>query len=317
MNRRLGPIPPLLLPILVGWLATALIPIEHPSVVASVGALLAMAMPLVTVLAVLVLGLVLIRRRWVWAVVATLVALTPWIIVLDHISASGNDSGPGDTVRILVVNAREGQAEATRIVDQVRSLNTDILIVTELSGTLAHDLTVHGIDASLTAASVVTTTEARSGIGVYSRFTVTDVQRVEGTHWPAVRATVQLEEATFTVIAAHAVVPTPSGVGTWSRDLEAIRVASQQEGPVVVAGTLNATAWNPQFRDLVTTRLHDAAAVHGRGLRPTWPSWLPVPVTALDHVLVTGDIEVRSINSARIRGSDHRSLAAGLSVPRG
>jgi endonuclease/exonuclease/phosphatase (EEP) superfamily protein YafD len=300
----------------VGWLATGLVPIEHPAPAASAGAFLAMLMPLVTVFAVPILGLTVVRRRWAWAFTATVIAIAPWLIVLDHVSSAPTGSSPSRTVRVLVVNARNGEVEAGRIVDQVRSQNTDVLIVTELSSALAHDLTVSGIDASLTAASVITTTPVEAGIGVYSRFEVTDVTRVENTQWPAVRATVHLEDATFTLIAAHVVAPTPAKVTAWNEDLTTIRAAANVPGSVVVAGTFNATAWNPQFRELTRNRLRDAAATYGRGLRPTWPNWLPVPICALDHVLATGNIGVDSISSARVDGSDHRSLSAVLAVPR-
>lgn len=305
----------MLLLLFVGWLATALVPVDHPAQAASASALLAILMPLVTVLTVPILGIALVRRRWIWALLATMVAIAPWLIVLDHISPTPTVSTPSQKVRILVVNAKNSQAEAARIIDQVRSQNADVLVITELSGTLAHDLTVGGIDASLTAASVITTTPVEAGIGVYSRFEVTDVVQVEGTHWPTVRATVHLEDATFTLVAAHAVAPTPSGVGTWNKDLTAIGEAADVPGSVVVTGTFNATAWNPQFRELTKTRLHDAAATYGRGLRPTWPSWLPVPVSALDHILTTGNIGVSSVSSARVDGSDHRSLSATLAIP--
>jgi endonuclease/exonuclease/phosphatase (EEP) superfamily protein YafD len=274
-----------------------------------------MLMPLVTVIAMPVLGLALVRRRWVWALLSTLIAIAPWLIVLDHLSASRTGSGSARPIRVLVINAQDGEAEATRIIDQVRSQEADVLIITELTGDLAHNLTVGGIDATLTAAAVITPTPVDAGIGVYSTYEVTDVSQLDSTRRPAVRATIHLENAAFTLIATHVMAPTPSGVSTWEADLDAIRQAADVPGPVVVAGTFNATAWNPQFRKLAGSRLHDAAATYGKGLRPTWPSWLPVPISPLDHILATEDVGVKSVDSARVRGSDHRSLSAVLSIP--
>ena len=292
-----------------------MVPVTHPAPLAAAVALLAMLMPAVTVVGVPVLGLALVRRRWFIATVATLVVLGPWLLVLDRISPSDKPSGKTQVVRFLVVNGHDGGADAAQIVDQVRTQNTDVLVVTELSGTLAHDLTANGIDATLKPASVLTASPVEAGIGVYSRFSVSGVQRVPGTHWPAVRVEVDTGKGTLTLVAVHVVPPTPAGVGLWAKDLDEVGEAANAPGTVAVAGTLNATAWNPQMRRLTSGRLYDAASVFGKGLRPTWPNWTPMPAVALEHVLVTGDVGVSAMSTAPVDGSDRRSLAVTLTIP--
>jgi endonuclease/exonuclease/phosphatase (EEP) superfamily protein YafD len=82
-----------------------------------------------------------------------------------------------------------------------------------------------------------------------------------------------------------------------------------------VLTNLNATPWNAQFRWVVSGRLHDSADVLGRGLRPTWPNWSPVPLLPTDHALVAG-LGVTELSALPIEGSDHRALSVGLLVPK-
>jgi endonuclease/exonuclease/phosphatase family metal-dependent hydrolase len=85
----------------------------------------------------------------------------------------------------------------------------------------------------------------------------------------------------------------------------------------VLAGTLDANSQQPAFRRLTGRGLRDAAAVLGRGARPTWPSWSPLPLLALDHVLVGGGIGVRAVGTLAVAGTSHRAIIADLVVPGG
>ncbi len=312
-----GPLLPVLLLVLLAWLAGGFVRISSPGWPAALLAELEMLSPLVSVVAVPVIGLALRRRRWITTAGAAVAAAAPWVLVLGYVSSAPPLSGAVQPLRILVVNAHNGDADAPDIVEQARAQAVDVLVVTELSAVLAHDLTADGIDATLTPVSVTTGSPEAAGLGVYSRFAVSDVHPLPGTRWPAVQGVVDTGHGSVTLIAAHVVPPTPSTAAAWATDLDVLRRdAAAVRGPVVVAGTLNATPWNPQFRALATGRLHDAADLLGRGLRPTWPSWLPLPVVPLEHVLAGGGLGVTSVGTAPIGGSDHRALVADLTLHR-
>jgi endonuclease/exonuclease/phosphatase (EEP) superfamily protein YafD len=83
-----------------------------------------------------------------------------------------------------------------------------------------------------------------------------------------------------------------------------------------VLANLNATPWHPQFRHMVSGRLHDAADVLGRGMRPTWPGWSPVPMLPTDHALVAG-LGVSTLATIAIGGTDHRALVVEVRAPTG
>jgi endonuclease/exonuclease/phosphatase (EEP) superfamily protein YafD len=218
----------------------------------------------------------------------------------------------------MIVTAHDGAADAGDIAAAVRSQRSDVLVVTELSSALAHDL-APGLPEGMLARYVSVPDPGDSpaaGLGIYSRFPIDAEQatHLAGTHWPAVVVPVTVGRTTVTLVAGHAVQPSTDHLDRWRRDLAAFRAAERIKGPVLVLVNLNATPWNPQYRRIVSGRLHDAADVLGRGLRPTWPNWSPVPLLSTDHALVAG-LGVSELSALSVKGSDHRALSVGLRVP--
>jgi endonuclease/exonuclease/phosphatase (EEP) superfamily protein YafD len=87
-----------------------------------------------------------------------------------------------------------------------------------------------------------------------------------------------------------------------------------ERGALVVAGDFNATRHHPSFRRFLSDGMADAHEERGRGWAATWPQNrrpLP-PLMRLDHVLVSPDVEVRSIREGLGQGSDHRPIIADL-----
>ena len=312
---------PVILPVcavlLAAWAATCLLDIANPALVA-----LATMCPLVGVLAVPVIALAVRRRRLVTAALAAVAALLPWVLVSGYAAGGpGPVPGRGDVpVRVLTVNAELGQANAAQIVNAVRGNEVDVLVVTELTGGLAHDLTVQGIGGTLTPAWVaVDGTPAGGGIGVWSssRFGPPRVTPLPGTRWPAGRIVLATPAGPLTVIAAHVSQPFPSDTRSWRQDLRVIGTAVPDDGqPRLVVGDLNATPWHAALRTLSGAGMHDAADVLGKGLRNTWPQWTPIPLAALDHVLVGGPVGVRSVRTLVVDGTDHRGLLVEATLPR-
>ncbi len=91
--------------------------------------------------------------------------------------------------------------------------------------------------------------------------------------------------------------------------------AASHSGKAVVFGDLNTTPWSPHFgRLLAEGRLVRA---HPRwGVVPTWMVDHPWVALPLDHVLVSPEIGVTSVEVGPDLGSDHRPVWADLVVPR-
>jgi len=317
--------------LLAAWAASCVVPALRWDALATVVASLAAIAPLAAVAAVPLVTVAVRRRRWFSAGAAVLAGLFPWWFALGYAASSDTPVAAGGTaVHLMIVDARQGQADAAGVVAAVASGHADLLVVTELSGTLAHDLTAAGLDALVQARSVQLPGQAlaadvpEAGLGVWSRFPVDAVREISGTQWPALTARVVADGAAFTLITGHVAPPMPDGGVRWAQDLAVLRAqaaAAQAApgrpggGPVVLLGNLNATPWHADFRRFASVGLQDAGDSLGQGLRPTWPTWSPFPLLPLDHALVGGGIRVEAVDTVIIGGTDHRALLVTLRIP--
>jgi endonuclease/exonuclease/phosphatase (EEP) superfamily protein YafD len=318
-------VPPLLAVVLMLWTLTCLVGVASSGLsgfLASAVATLASAAPLVTLLAVAVITLSARRRAWEAVAIAAVAALLPWIFVAPYGSGDQPEAAGGSTLRVMLINAHQGGASAHDIVAATTGNRVDLLVVTELSGQLAHDLTTAGLDRTVTARWVRlpgqdgVTDDPEAGMGVWGRVALAEPADVPGTRWPAMQATLTAGATSFTLLAGHVAAPFPSDGRQWAQELSSLRtVAAEVDGPKLLLANLNATPWHADFRRMSDAGLRDAADALGRGPRATWPTWSPVPVLSLDHALVGGGIGVDSVETVVIGGSDHRGLLAVLRLP--
>jgi endonuclease/exonuclease/phosphatase (EEP) superfamily protein YafD len=79
--------------------------------------------------------------------------------------------------------------------------------------------------------------------------------------------------------------------------------------PTILVGDLNTVTW-----DRALGRLCRAAGLqeNPQCTNATWPSLGGLALIPLDHVLVTAQLSVSSLESFSIKGSDHRGLSAQI-----
>jgi hypothetical protein len=294
---------------------TCLLDGVHPELLDRLVVAAAAVSPLTVVVAIPVVALAVRARLWITAGVAAVVVLVPWVFVLGYVSSSGAVPADGVRISVMLLDADGAGADAPSVAAAVARQPVDVLVVTEASSLLTHRLTTAGLDprlvprwASLPADSV------SGGLCVYSRYRVTNAEPLDGTRWPAVRITLDTGRGPVAVVAGHA---SPPGRGTraWRADLAVLGASARLPGPSVLVATLDADGQQPAFRRLAGSGLRDAPAVLGRGVRPTWPSWSPLPLLPLDHVLVGGGVGVRSVGTLAVAGTSHLALVADLVVP--
>ncbi|WP_233153715.1 endonuclease/exonuclease/phosphatase family protein, partial [Kineosporia sp. R_H_3] len=304
---------PLAALLLLGWVSSVFVDVG--GLLGVLPVTLATTAPFVTVLAVPVATLAVRRRRWESLVAALVAGALPWAFVLGYASADPPPADAGAAVTVLVVNAHDGRADAAEIVAAVRSHDVDVLVVTELSRTLTHELTEARLATFLAPQWFDVEDAPDEGLGVWSRLDLAGTALVPGTTWPAVSLQVQTRAGDLTVVAGHVVPPVPSDVDDWRSDLEALGAAVRGKERTLLAGSFNASPWHAQYRRLLGTTLVDAADVQGAGLRPTWPAWTPLPLVPLDSALVTKDLRVVSADTVPVQDTDHRALLVSLEVP--
>jgi len=99
---------------------------------------------------------------------------------------------------------------------------------------------------------------------------------------------------------------------------------SQEQGPVLVAGDLNAPDASLACETLREAGLHDAFAERGRGYGFTYGHfllknrlpWLKISWMRIDHIMVSAHFETRRCWAGTGRASDHRPVIADLTLRR-
>jgi endonuclease/exonuclease/phosphatase (EEP) superfamily protein YafD len=317
--------------LLLAWSLTCLVSGRGLGVLATPLVVLVTLTPFISVVAIPLVTSAVRRQRWVTTGIAVLAAAFPWFFVLGYASPSSAVAPPdAPTVHVLVVNAEQGRAQAKDVVAAVATQSADVVVITELSTALAHDLTVAGMDSLVTPAYVLlpgldaqgAKAPADAGIGVWSKYPMDSLQPIPGTVWPAVVGRVRSPGATFVLLAGHVRTPLPDGATQWAADLAALRAVSIAANrtlpttPQILVGNLNATPWHADFRRFGQVGLTDATDSLGRGLRATWPTWSPLPLIPLDHALVSRTVVVTDVSTVAVAGTDHRALAVTVRVPK-
>ncbi len=149
------------------------------------------------------------------------------------------------------------------------------------------------------------------GIALYSRYPIKrgKIRYIGEAEVPSVFAEIESPGGTFTVIGTHP-VPPASAENSRLRDGQLGQLPAlvkSASSPVLLLGDLNATPWSFAFRRLVRdSGLRDSS--RGRGLQPSWPTFMPLFWIPIDHCLYGAGIQVTGKKVGPKFGSDHYPL---------
>ena len=165
----------------------------------------------------------------------------------------------------------------------------------------------------------------RANLGLYSRIPFEQVQdgacpnNAYGTTRTAhILAKFQTRDGkSFSVITTHMDWPIP--VSRQHEQLNALSaVVDKIEGPMILAGDFNATAWSYSLRDFVTKNGFVRETLNMLTFPMSWfyfDAWRPtIPFLPLDHVMTRGGIVVHDIQRGRPTASDHLPVVFTFSV---
>lgn len=286
---------------------------NHSLVIAAVAApYLMLGAPLA---ALLLLG----ARRWLPALVAVVLTALTVAVQLPLYAADDAPSAPvAATVRVLTANLGMGQADPVALTALARQ-SADVLMVQEMTPEAVAGLEAAGIDQTFPH-RVLDPRNVAAGIGLWSRYPLTESARIDGFEMPLLRARLAVPGLAkpVTVASIHFGAPWPQPLDGWRTDIarfpQVLRSLAAS-GPVIVAGDFNATMMMRPFRALLTDGYRDAGEQAGAGLARTYPNRPPWPaVLGIDHVLLRG-CTATSVHPAPLPGSDHRALLATVTIP--
>lgn len=128
---------------------------------------------------------------------------------------------------------------------------------------------------------------------------------------PALKLTLEVQGRLLTVFALHTHPPTsPWSLEARNATLDWLQQElAQHRGYALVLGDLNTSAFAPRFRELIAVSGLDCPSVWHCAVA-SWPSFFPVLLTPIDHILAGGGAEVVSLRRGRFTGSDHFPVVA-------
>jgi endonuclease/exonuclease/phosphatase (EEP) superfamily protein YafD len=230
----------------------------------------------------------------------------------------GGGADPGVDVRVISANLRYGRADAGAVVGLAQQ--ADILAVQELTPEKANQISAAGIDEILPY-RFLRTREGPAGVAIWSRYPLTPVDDYDEFWLGLITARIDVPGASTptTVVTTHLSAPWPEPIRGWRDDLDRLgsaltKIAASADGPVILAGDLNATPDVLEFRRLLRGGYRDAAEQAGAGLTRTHPADIAIPpLFAVDHILVRGG-SATSVRTLPIACSDHRALLTTVTL---
>lgn len=269
--------------------------------------------PYIAMVAGVMLILALLTRSFAFiGIVALCMGIqASWLLpafVGDGITASS------DATALTVMNSNilHGEADPADIVREVRARHVDLLAVEELTGDAVAGLNDAGLATELPY-QFLRPAQNYDGIGLWSRYPISESRAVQG---PGTRPTLATEVAVpglpqLTFVGAHPIAPEPVHNENWLAEQESVRkILTDIDGPVVLAGDLNATFDHQSLRLLEQDGFSDAARQVGAGLQPTFPVGYNVPTLfTTDHIMVRdANLVAMQVEAVPITASDHLSL---------
>jgi len=218
---------------------------------------------------------------------------------------------PANERRLRVINANllTSNRRPETMLDELLEHDADVMILQEVSPIWVHVMRERGVLADYPHHVIEVRGDA-FGAAILSRVAPTeaDMQEVDGLPWP--RMVIPFGVGAIELLCVHTLPPrTSEYVEGHLRQLDALADWALAESRTrIVSGDFNSTVWS-RFHARMDERFDDAWNIAGDGFGFTWPNGLfALPPARLDHVYLTRDLTVTSMEVGRGIGSDHRPL---------
>ena len=256
-------------------------------------------------------------RRWTTAAVASVACVLVGVVQIPA-NISTPYAGKGRDLVVLQANLKIGGADPEVLTRLVRDHHVDILATEELTNAEQAALIDAELPALLPHRYTAPLVDGGGGLGMWSRFPLSDTHNVPDYSAGLLTAQVAVPRHHLTFVALHLSPPFRQPFPTWRSEIGSLGGTLSglpATGPVIAAGDFNATVDHAQFRDLLTGGYHDAADQAGAGYLPTYPDdrWWG-PVIGIDHVLSRGVVVATAAETLSVSGSDHRGLLVHMIV---
>lgn len=264
--------------------------------------------------AITVLGVMaLLLQRWSVVGIATALMLINLSMMNFGAMAKAEDFADRTPLRLVTTNVLSSNKRHDDIIDELRAMDADVMVVIELNSSLAERLR-EAFDQSHPHLAFHEQDLGNFGIGILSRLPLRSIKTLRLNGGPVTLAA-SLDD--YHIIATHPLPPLGQrNFVTRNRQLQTL-AAQVRPGPerprrTILVGDLNLTPWSANFTDLLSsTGLRRAAPRWD--LRPTWYARPSFPLgLQIDHVLISDDLACTHFQIGDEHGSDHRSVSVTL-----
>jgi endonuclease/exonuclease/phosphatase family metal-dependent hydrolase len=228
-------------------------------------------------------------------------------------------------LRVVTYNIEYGKEGLAKVVETLRRLDADVVALEEVDrGTsragktdqlrrISGELSMHSAFAGHERMP-----EGPTGVALLSRWPIVDVKRHVGPGRLAVlEAEVRVPGRPLHVFVVHLFPTDPLESAEKKqrhddyrlREAQKIeRLMSRVAGPLMVLGDFNDDTGSPVYQ-LFSRKLRDAC--QGKALDKTWPAGFPL--TRIDFVWLSRELEATRCDAVDSRASDHRPVLVELS----
>ncbi|MGA5543890.1 endonuclease/exonuclease/phosphatase family protein [Mycobacterium sp. NPDC051198] len=285
--------------------------------------LLATASPYLTLAAPVAVLLLVLGRRWVLTALAVVLTLAIAVIQVPHYLGPEAVTAQSAPLRIFTSNLGMGRGDPAAVVAAAER-TADVVVIQELTQEAADGLIAAGLENTF-GHRIFDPEPMAGGLGIWSRFPLTDSAHVPGYSMVMLRSRVQVPDVAVPpiLVGIHFAAPWPQPIESWRNDMAKfptmLRELADEAGPaaVIVAGDFNATHDMLPFRELLATGYRDAAEQAGGGLVRTFPVGpRRVPAVGIDHVLLR-NADATAVRTELVPEADHMALIADIVVPHG
>lgn len=257
-------------------------------------------------------ALLLMRSQRFAALMIAAAFVNGWYVVPWYLG--GPSAADGPLLRVMQFNVLAQNEDYDRLLRLVERELPDVIVLQEVTAAWQRAL---GALNSAYPHRLILAREDNFGIALLSRVPLNSITHVASppSGYPSIVANIDVEGTAVSLIGTHPTTPvTSSNYVSRNIQLQSVTaLASAASGPVVIVGDLNATLWDRRYAEVeAAASLRNAR--QGFGIKPTWPTFLPIAMIPIDHILVSRHFGVSALRTGPSIGSDHLPLFATLVI---
>ncbi|OED41165.1 hypothetical protein AB833_10440 [Chromatiales bacterium (ex Bugula neritina AB1)] len=261
---------------------------------------------------VVLLVLSLITRSYLSTVIAIAILAVHGTEVAQSLYGKRNVIASDNTViRVMSSNLLASNTAFESYIKQITALDPDLIVFQEYTPAW------HSALVRLTGRypyQIAKPLNSPFGIAMYSKLPLVELAMPPvNTTPPEINATLSASGTEIRVLGVHTKPPISNALyNDRNKHLQNLaNYARPISEPLLILGDLNTTPWSTHFKKFMDFgNLYDAR--RGFGVKPTWPNPISPLQIPIDHIIVNQSIDVVSLDTVSVNGSDHKALWADI-----